>query len=125
MTRCKARTADNKPCSAKPKAGADYCFIHDPAQATARALARKKGGQFHRTPHAGNVEAIARSPRSIPDAMTILDYALEEILVLDNSLQRVRALVAIAAGYIDALKVSEIETQVRELLGILKVRETT
>ena len=43
--KCKGAKADGSPCGAYATAGGEYCFAHDPAQATAAAEARSKGGE--------------------------------------------------------------------------------
>jgi hypothetical protein len=120
--RCKGRTAGGAPCNMKPTASG-YCFNHDPARAADRAQARKRGGEARHSPHVGDLGQIVQSPRRIPDVMTVLDYALTETLALDNGIQRGRLLVSIAAAYVDALKVGEIETQLKELLRVLELRK--
>jgi hypothetical protein len=120
---CKAKTQNGQPCRAQALKSNDYCFTHDPASGAERARARKKGGENRHTPHAGNSEGVNKSPRSIADTFSILDYTLIETLAMDNSIQRGRLLVSIAAAYVDALKVGEIETRLNELLSILQARE--
>ncbi len=120
--RCKGRTADGAPCGMKPTASG-YCFNHDPVRSADRAQARKRGGEARHSPHAGDPGQIVPSPRAIPEVLTVLDYALAETLALDNGIQRGRLLVSIAAAYIDALKVGEIETQLKELLRVLELRK--
>lgn len=103
----------------KLKPGASYCFAHDPGQAAARAAARKLGGFNRAVGHAADPATVNRSPRTIEESYTILDYALAETIALDNSVVRNRLLVSIAAGYVDARKVGELETQLAELMRIL------
>jgi hypothetical protein len=121
--KCHGKTKSGGACKMPPLKGSKYCFTHNPATRTAQALARKIGGHNSATPHAGNVETITASPRTIPEAMTILDYAKAEILVLDNSIPRGRLLVSLAAAYVDALKVGELEAQLKELLAVLASRK--
>jgi hypothetical protein len=119
---CKARTANGAPCKMKPTV-TGYCFNHDPGRAADRAQARKRGGEARHTPHAGDADAVNRSPRTIEESYSILDYALVETLAMDNGIQRNRLLVSIAAAYVDARKVGELETQLMELMRILGNRE--
>ena len=123
MAKCKGKTKTGKPCGMTAKTGARYCFAHDPARAGDRAAARKLGGFNRATPHAGNLEAVERSPRTIEQTHSILDYALAETLAMDNGIQRNRLLVSIAGQYIDARKVGELETQLKEFIRILASRE--
>jgi hypothetical protein len=120
--RCKGQTADGQQCGMKPTASG-YCFNHDPVRSADRAEARKRGGEARHSPHAGDLGQIVPRPRNIPDVLTILDYSLAETLALDNGIQRGRLLVSIGAAYVDALKVGELETQLKELLRVLELRK--
>ena len=51
----------------------------------------------------------------------ILNYALQESIVLDNSIQRGRLLVSIAHGLVEALKVGELETRLEAVELALKM----
>jgi len=55
--------------------------------------------------------------------MIVLDYTLRELLPLENSIQRARTLIALVAGYIDAIKIGEIEQRLTVLESALKARE--
>lgn len=55
--------------------------------------------------------------------MIILDYALQESLVLSNSIQRRRLLVSIAHGFIEALKVGEMEQRLEAVETALSLRK--
>jgi hypothetical protein len=99
-----------------------YCFNHDPDRSADRAQARRAGGAARHTPHAGNPDQVNKTPRTIPEVQTILDYALSETMALDNGIQRGRLLVAIATAYTDALKVGELEARLQELARILEAR---
>jgi len=74
--------------------------MHDPEQAAARAQARKRGGERRRAPHAGDPSAIPSQVRSANGVLAILDYALAETLVLENSVPRTRALIALGMLYL-------------------------
>ncbi len=123
MAKCHGKTKSGKPCGMGTKNGARYCFAHDPARAADRAAARKLGGFNRAIGHAGDPEAVNMHPRTIEDTFSILDYALAETVALDNGAPRNRLLVSIAAGYVDARKVGELETQLAELMRILASRE--
>lgn len=43
--KCKAMSADGRPCRAPAQKGKAYCFQHDPEQAQAAEDARRKGGE--------------------------------------------------------------------------------
>ncbi len=120
--KCEATNKRGEPCRAS--AGeSGFCFTHDAAKAKERAMARRKGGLQRITPHVADAELVPKQTRSINDAMVILDYALQESLVLPNTIQRGRLLVAIAHGYIEAVKVGEMETRLEAVEMALKMRK--
>lgn len=89
--------------------------MHDPANGRARALARKKGGERRRIAHGGDVTLIPAQVRTVAEAVTILDYALAEVLPMENSIQRGRLLIALCAEYIKAFEVGELEARLDAL----------
>lgn len=118
---CQATKRDGEPCNAS--AGeAGFCFTHDATKGKERAVARRNGGLKRITPHVADASLVTKETRTIKDVMTILDYALQESLVLSNSIQRGRLLVSIAHGYIEALKVGEIEERLEAVEMALKMR---
>jgi hypothetical protein len=104
MTNCVAQTKSGQPCRAQAIHDSQYCFCHDPAQADARAEARKRGGERRRVPHAGDPSAIPTPVRSTKAVLAILDYALAETLALENSVARTRALIALSVMYLTVLR---------------------
>lgn len=112
---------NGEPCNAAASEGG-FCFAHDAERGQERAAARRKGGLNRATPHAADAALVTKEPRTINDAMTILDYALRESLALSNSIQRGRLLVSIAHGFIEALKVGEIEQRLEAVEHALRLR---
>lgn len=112
--RCQALTVQGGPCQSWASESG-YCFIHDPGQAGKRAAARKKGGQSHRAAHGGDISAVPRAVKSLGDILGILDYTLGELISLDNSIARGRALIALAHEYIESIRATELENRVTEL----------
>ncbi len=118
---CKATNRDGAACNAAAS-DTGFCFTHDASRGKQRAVARRNGGLKRITPHVADASLVTKETRTIKDVMTILDYALQESLVLSNSIQRGRLLVSIAHGYIEALKVGEIEQRLEAIEMTLKVR---
>ena len=120
--KCEAKNKRGEPCSAS--AGeSGFCFTHDATKGKERAIARRKGGLQRITPHVADAELVPKRTRSINDAMIILDYALQESIALPNTIQRGRLLVAIAHGYIEALKVGEMEQRMEAVEMALNLRK--
>lgn len=112
---CKAKTTNGKPCKMPATKGGRYCFTHNPATRAAQAAARKLGGYRSATPHAGNPEAIPAEVASLADAGKILNYALAELLVMDNSIPRARALLALFDSYVKSFEIGELEKRIQAL----------
>lgn len=119
-TNCTSKKRNGDPCRAY--AGKNgYCFTHDATKGKERALARRIGGLSTKKPHIADSSLIPSDVRSIDGVFTILNYALQESIVLDNSIARSRLLVSIAHGFIEALKVGELEKRLEALEMALKV----
>jgi hypothetical protein len=119
---CQATNKSGEPCNAAANE-TGFCFAHDATKGAARAIARRKGGLQRITPHAADVSIVPKETRTIADVMIILDYALQESLVLSNSIRRGRLLVSIAHGFIEALKVGELEIRLESIENALNLRK--
>lgn len=119
---CNAKNKSGEPCNASAN-GNGFCFTHDVTRGKERAIARRIGGLKRITPSVADKSLVPKETRTITDVMTILDYALQESLVLQNSIQRGRLLVSIAHGYIEALKVGEMEQRLEAVEMTLKMRK--
>lgn len=89
--------------------------MHDPKQAAKRAAGRRKGGETHRTPHGADPAIIPNEINTLDQAKQILIYALSELAPMDNSLQRVRAYLALFDSFVKALEIGEIENRLAAL----------
>lgn len=118
---CNAKNKSGEPCNASANE-TGFCFTHDAAKGKERAIARRNGGLRRITPSVADKSLVPKVTRTITDVMTILDYALQESLELSNSIPRGRLLVSIAHGYIEALKVGEMEARLEAVEMTLKMR---
>lgn len=119
---CQATKRNAMPCNAS--AGENgFCFTHDATKGKERATARRNGGLRRIAPSVADKSLVRRETRSITDVMIILDYALQESLALQNSIPRGRLLVSIAHGYIEALKVGEMEQRLEAVENALGLRQ--
>jgi len=119
---CQAAKRNGEPCSASASENG-FCFTHDATKGKERAIARRNGGLKRITPSVADKSLVPKETRTITDVMTILDYALQESLELSNSIPRGRLLVSIAHGYIEALKVGEMEQRLEAVETALKMRK--
>src|SRR5687768_12536403 len=118
---CKGENAAGTQCKAYAgKSG--YCFMHDASRGRERALARRNGGLSTKKPHHADASMLPHEIRSIEGVFAVLNYALQESIILDNSIQRGRLLVSIAHGFIEALKVGELEKRLEALEMTLKLK---
>src|SRR5690606_36923084 len=93
---CEAHNqTDGGPCRQAPLRGGTFCFWHNPDSAEAAAEARRLGGQRRRREStlAGAYEFDGID--SPDDLKRLLDIATYDALALENSVARVRTIVAI------------------------------
>jgi hypothetical protein len=119
---CSANNRSGERCKAYAN-GNGVCFMHDATKGKERALARRNGGLATKQPHYADAEVLPSEVRKIEDVFMILNYALIETVGLDNSINRGRLLVSIAHGFIEALKVGELEKRLESLEIALKSRK--
>lgn len=115
MAACKGKTKDGQACNMAAIKGERYCFAHSPERARQRAEANSKGGRHARPEHAGDTALLPAQIKTLQDAEGILRYALAELVPLDNSINRVRALVAIYLAAVKGVELGEIEQRIAAL----------
>lgn len=119
---CEANNKDGEKCKAFANESG-FCFMHDTSKGIERAIARRNGGLATKKPHYADAERLPDSIRKIEDVFIVLDYALSETVGLDNSINRGRLLVSIAHGFIEALKIGELEKRLEAIEIALKTRK--
>jgi hypothetical protein len=122
MAQCKAKTKSGKPCKMRVLKGSSYCFNHAPAAAAQRAAARKRGGEARHNPSAGDPGAIPAQINSVQDARRILDFVKDELLVLDNTIARNRALIALHDSIAKSIEIGELEERIAALEARLNAK---
>ena len=122
--KCQATNKDGAPCNAYAGATSPYCYHHDPARADERRLARRKGG-FAR--HGRRIGTVGQSPPATLDTMhdvaTLLQGTINDVLQLENSLQRARTIGYLSALLVKALDSAVFEERVAQLERTLRLRE--
>ena len=119
---CSADKRNGERCKAFAN-GNGVCFMHDATKGKERAIARRNGGLATKQPHFADASVLPSSIRNIESVLIVLDYALRESVGLDNSIQRGRLIVSIAHGFIEALKVGEIEQRMEAVETALSLRK--
>jgi len=121
--RCAALTRDGTPCQAWAGDGSKFCYWHDPERAEDRQRARAKGG---RARHGRTVNPPGgRGPVTIEtaaDVLPILQRAINDVLALENSISRARALGYLAGQVVKAFEVTELQERVEVLEVALSKR---
>ncbi len=119
---CKSNNKQGERCKAYANENG-VCFMHDATKGKERAAARRNGGLATKQPHYADATVLPSTIRNISSVLIVLDYALQESVGLDNSIQRGRLLISIAHGYIEALKVGEMEQRLEAVEMTLKMRK--
>jgi len=113
-TGCQAVSRSGVACQARPVKGSAFCWSHDPALADLRAAARAAGGRARhgRTLTTGGT---AVQLGTVADVVHVLAGALGDVLTLENSLGRARAVAGLCTVAVRALELSELESRVAVL----------
>jgi hypothetical protein len=124
-TKCHAITKTGTPCNAWAGDGSDYCYHHDPALASQRRQARRRGG---RARHGRRIGPTGRELGPVPletmaDVATLLRTTITGTLQLENSLQRARTVGYLAGLLIKALDIAHLEERIARLERVLGSRE--
>ena len=122
---CAAINQSREPCRQPPLHDGQFCFWHDPEHAQAAADARRLGGQ--RRKREGTLSgAFEFSGLEGPqDLKRILEIATYDALSLENSIARVRALIALVQAGARLFEVTELEDRLRALEAAITPRPQT
>ena len=116
MAQCNATTKGGKPCPQSALPDSDRCYMHAPERAAERAEARRKGGLNRRTskgkawPDGADLKL-----RSVEDVQVVLEQALADTILQENSGSRTQGLVRVAMAALKALEVGELEVRMAAL----------
>lgn len=111
---CTATTKQGTRCPNPARAGREFCFIHDPEAGAARARAHRRGGRARHTPHSDMPMPAARVDTDA-DCRALLAYGLAELLAMENSIARDRAIIAGAQTGAELLREGEFEQRLAAL----------
>jgi hypothetical protein len=119
--RCKALNAKGQPCAGWAMSSG-YCWVHNPEVAEERHKARVLGGATNQAQHSPrvNLGQVPKEIRTIEDILVLMDFAKDEILMLNNGLNRNKALVQLASTYAAILKDGDMEDRVGDLETVIK-----
>src|SRR5215207_1632010 len=112
---CRARTNKGQPCRAIALPDGEYCLFHDPSSQSEVTEGRRLGGLRRKreliTKGAYEVEGLA----TVADIRRLVDIAVVDVLGLENSIARARALAQLAMVALKLLETGELEDRVRSL----------
>jgi hypothetical protein len=119
---CSGLKAGGQRCQARPLRDETFCFWHHPDHAEAAEQARKLGGQRRR--REGTLQGAYEFDglASVTEITRLLEIAVMDALGLDNSVARVRALIAAALAAARLLEVGEQEERLAAIEAALGPR---
>lgn len=109
-------------CQAKPQRERPFCFFHDPDQAAEVAQSRRLGGQRRKREATVSGAYDFEGLRGPEDVRRLLEIAAYDALALDNSVPRVRALIALGSGAVKLFEVTELEERLLRMEAALEGR---
>ena len=113
VNRCTATTKARARCQNPALAESAFCWWHDPALADARREARAKGG---RARHGRTLGDLGNGERvtidSLGDVITVLAGELAELLSLERSISRARAVGYLCSILSGIYQTAELEARI-------------
>jgi len=112
--RCRASSSSGQPCQAYAVEGSEFCYWHAPELAEKRKVARSNGGRARH----GRTLGTDRTPvklESLSDVVRLVERATNDLLQLETSVSRARALGYLASVATKALEVSDLEQRIARL----------
>jgi hypothetical protein len=111
-----------RPCGAPPGRESRHCFWHDPGKAEDLAEAQRLGGIRRKRERTLAVAYDFEGLGSIEAIRRLLEIAATDAFSLENSVQRVRALIATAQAAAKLLETGELEERLASLEDLLRRR---
>ena len=118
-TQCKSKTRAGGRCSAYATQDG-FCFTHSPSHAKERAQAHKRGGRHRAVPKVG---VWSGRVVTIADALNFInDLVIPDLVALENTVPRARALIASAEAAVRAITDGELEQRISQLESLAEVK---
>jgi len=119
---CKAKRKDGQPCGAYAVEGSDFCFWHTPGLEQERRESRARGGRArHGRVLSTGMDGDPVVLSSVGDVVGVLERALADVMTLEQSVARARAVGYLCNVAIRALEISELERRLDVLENKLGV----
>jgi len=95
--------------------GSWYCFQHDPSKAQERHEARARGGRARHGRKLDGDRGQVVELRTLSDVVRLVEGAVGDLLTLENSVSRARAVGYLATVAVKALAASDLEERIARL----------
>ena len=112
---CAHRKENGQACGAAPLRDGQYCLFHDPVHATEAREAQRLGGLRRRREVTVAGAFDFEGLMTVQQIRRLFEVAAFDALGLDNTIARVRALVAVGQAAATLLETGELEERVRVL----------
>src|SRR6266516_3243144 len=119
---CSFTMPDGRLCRAGPQIDRLYCFAHDPKRAADAAEARRLGGLRRRKEGTIAVAYDLPSLDSVEGIRRIFEIVRTDLLGLENTIGRARALIAAGSAATKLLLGAEYEERIRSLEAVVHRR---
>jgi hypothetical protein len=119
---CSGVRTGGQPCQAAPLSESDYCLWHDPEHADTVAEARRLGGSRRRKEATIAVAYDVEGLGSIAAIRRIVEVAVLDVLSLENTVPRARAIAYLAQIAAKLLEVGEHEERLARIEQTLAPR---
>lgn len=113
---------DGRLCRAGPQRDRPYCFAHDPERVEEAAEARRLGGLRRRKEGTIAVAYDLPGLDTLDGIRRVFDIVVADLLGLENTVARSRALIAAATGATKLLSIGEHEDRIAALEAVLQRR---
>jgi hypothetical protein len=119
---CSFMMPDGRLCRAGPQIDRLYCFAHDPERAADAAEARRLGGLRRRKEGTIAVAYDLPGLDSVEGIRRIFEIVRTDLLGLENTIGRARALIAAGSAATKLLLGAEYEERIRSLEAVVHRR---
>ncbi|MBN1321152.1 MAG: hypothetical protein JXA87_09965 [Thermoleophilia bacterium] len=120
---CEFVMGDGRLCRSPALRGERFCLFHSPEHEEEAAEARRLGGLRRRKEKTLVGAYELEGLRTVPAIQRLLEIATLDVLALENSVARARALTYICQTALRCLEVGELEERLEALEAALRSRE--
>jgi len=114
---CSARNRRGERCGAYAMDGSSFCYWHNPDIEDRRNASNAKGGLARQGRSVSGADDHGRRVQlgNVADVVSLLESSVRDLLTLENSISRARAVAYVCSVAVRALEVSELEDRIVRL----------